>query len=622
MEDKDCCIFSQCFFCTPDYITPETAQVANEFDEDEVESLRRTPLAQNLRRSQRTIEARCTEREVAKGLLKYQPDVIISVHPLMQHVPLRILRSKGLLDKIPFTTVITDLSTCHPTWFHKLVTRCYCPSIEVEKRALKAGLKPSQIKVYGLPVRPSFVKPIRPKDEQRRELGMDEDLPAVLLMGGGEGMGPIEAIAKALGDSLYDENLGEPTGQILVICVRNKKLANRLQSINWKVPVQVKGFVTKMEECMGACDCIITKKLGYSSKVTRMEDGIRKVLGGKSGSVTRSSLAQRVISGTLPGFAASSRWCHWSQVSLGEDHTIPKIVKLDFQSNDNLNLGGVKNVQTVSCPDLHVSVPKAVPYKSKGYPLSETTAPDLHLSERESKQYQCQRNPSREFFDYGEEDGAPTPVPKDLSTSQNVASSIHTKVKGVPDGFFDHNKTGSGMQPNEPSSETAQAKGSLPKGLFDNKDADLRARGIQPQKVDMNDAYKEFEKEIQEDLREVDDRLEEEEIDAAAEREEYLTLEQHRKWVGGEVLKALAYDVPIPGYKIKNAISLRLWEAKATAEDFNLFQFNDGQYESAAQLHARAQQVFYLEKRLMSLSITLQICAVLFPVMLQKKESF
>ncbi|KAG8471509.1 hypothetical protein CXB51_036763 [Gossypium anomalum] len=70
-----------------------------------------------------------------------------------------------------------------------------------------------------------------------------------------------------------------------------------------------------------------------------------------------------------------------------------------------------------------------------------------------------------------------------------------------------------------------------------------------------------------------------------------------RKWVGGEVVQALAYDVPIPGYKTKNTISLRLWEAKARAEDFNLFQFNDGQYESAAQLHSRAQQ----------------ICAVLYP---------
>lgn len=68
---------------------------------------------------------------------------------------------------------------------------------------------------------------------------MDEDLPAVLLMGGGEGMGPIEATARALGDSLYDENIGAPVGQILVICGRNKKLANKLSSINWKVPVQV-----------------------------------------------------------------------------------------------------------------------------------------------------------------------------------------------------------------------------------------------------------------------------------------------------------------------------------------------------------------------------------------------
>ncbi|KAL3829101.1 hypothetical protein ACJIZ3_017903 [Penstemon smallii] len=70
-----------------------------------------------------------------------------------------------------------------------------------------------------------------------------------------------------------------------------------------------------------------------------------------------------------------------------------------------------------------------------------------------------------------------------------------------------------------------------------------------------------------------------------------------RKWVGGEVIQALAYDVPIPGYKTKNTNSLRLWEAKASARDFDLFQFNDGQYESAAQLHSSAQQ----------------ICAVLYP---------
>lgn len=68
---------------------------------------------------------------------------------------------------------------------------------------------------------------------------MDEHLPAVLLMGGGEGMGPIEATAQALGDALYDEVNGEAIGQVLVICGRNKKLASKLQSISWKIPVEV-----------------------------------------------------------------------------------------------------------------------------------------------------------------------------------------------------------------------------------------------------------------------------------------------------------------------------------------------------------------------------------------------
>jgi 1,2-diacylglycerol 3-beta-galactosyltransferase len=113
--------------------------------------------------SQMAATAPFVAREVAKGLIKYQPDVIVSVHPLMQHIPLRVLRARGLLHKIPFTTVITDLSTCHPTWFHKLVTRCFCPTNTVAQRALKAGLQPYQLRVHGLPIRPSFSNPTHPK---------------------------------------------------------------------------------------------------------------------------------------------------------------------------------------------------------------------------------------------------------------------------------------------------------------------------------------------------------------------------------------------------------------------------------------------------------------------------
>ncbi|CAI9754188.1 unnamed protein product [Fraxinus pennsylvanica] len=56
-----------------------------------------------------------------------------------------------------------------------------------------------------------------------------------------------------------------------------------------------------------------------------------------------------------------------------------------------------------------------------------------------------------------------------------------------------------------------QVKGALPEGFFYDKDSDLLARGITPVKLDVKDEYKEFEKLIQEDLQEIDNRLEEEE---------------------------------------------------------------------------------------------------------------
>uniref|UniRef100_A0A0E0ATM2 monogalactosyldiacylglycerol synthase n=1 Tax=Oryza glumipatula TaxID=40148 RepID=A0A0E0ATM2_9ORYZ len=197
--------------------------------------------------------------EVVAGIMRYNPDIIISVHPLMQHIPLWVLKWQSLHPKVPFVTVITDLNTCHPTWFHHGVTRCYCPSAEVAKRALLRGLEPSQIRVYGLPIRPSFCRAVLDKDELRKELDIDPDLPAVLLMGGGEGMGPVEETARALSDELYDRRRRRPVGQIVVICGRNQVLRSTLQSSRWNVPVKIRGFEKQMEKWMGACDCIITK---------------------------------------------------------------------------------------------------------------------------------------------------------------------------------------------------------------------------------------------------------------------------------------------------------------------------------------------------------------------------
>nr|GMD04078.1 monogalactosyldiacylglycerol synthase 2, chloroplastic-like [Ipomoea batatas] len=198
-------------------------------------------------------------KEVEAGLMEYKPDIIISVHPLMQHIPLWVLKWQGLQKKVIFVTIITDLNTCHRTWFHPDVNRLYCPSEEVSKRALLDGLEECQIRVFGLPIRPSFCRALLSKDELRVELEMDPILPAVLLMGGGEGMGPVKKTAKALGEALFDKTLGKPIGQMVVICGRNESLVSTLQQHQWNIPVKIRGFEKQMERWMGACDCIITK---------------------------------------------------------------------------------------------------------------------------------------------------------------------------------------------------------------------------------------------------------------------------------------------------------------------------------------------------------------------------
>eukprot|EP00898_Chlorokybus_atmophyticus_P006630 jgi/Chlat1/6969/Chrsp52S09109 len=188
---------------------------------------------------------------------KYKPDIIVSVHPLMQHVPIRVMKRRGLYGRIPFATVVTDLTTVHPTWFHTAVSVCCVPNEEVERRALNAGLKPHQIRLFGLPIRPVFAKPTSDKETMRRQLGLQPNLPMVLLASGGEGIGPVEATAKALAEKLSEGSA--PIGQLVVICGRNKQLAATLKKHKWAIPVQVNGFVNNMSEWMAAADCLVTK---------------------------------------------------------------------------------------------------------------------------------------------------------------------------------------------------------------------------------------------------------------------------------------------------------------------------------------------------------------------------
>lgn len=71
-------------------------------------------------------------------------------------------------------------------------------------------------------------------------------------------------------------------------------------------------------------------------------------------------------------------------------------------------------------------------------------------------------------------------------------------------------------------------------------------------------------------------------------------LEGKKEWVGGEDIVALAYDVPIPGYRTKTTINLRLWSTKVASEAFDLASFNNGDHAKAYEAMKRAEKVCIL----------------------------
>lgn len=62
-------------------------------------------------------------------------------------------------------------------------------------------------------------------------------------------------------------------------------------------------------------------------------------------------------------------------------------------------------------------------------------------------------------------------------------------------------------------------------------------------------------------------------------------------WQDGEVVQAVAYDVPIPGYGTRTTNNLRLWSSKASSGEFDFQKFNAGDYESAVAEQQRAETI-------------------------------
>jgi 1,2-diacylglycerol 3-beta-galactosyltransferase len=188
-------------------------------------------------------------RTTAKKLIRQHPaDLIVTVHPLATTFALMALGQ----ERPPFYAVVTDLVTTHALWFDTRADRILVPTEMARRRAIAYHMPPEKIEVVGLPVAERYCTPVGEKNELRRRLGWPEHKPIALVVGGGEGMGPLRKTARAIDESGLDLGL-------VIVCGRNEKLRAQLDADVWDNPTFIHGFTQDLPDFMRAADVIVTK---------------------------------------------------------------------------------------------------------------------------------------------------------------------------------------------------------------------------------------------------------------------------------------------------------------------------------------------------------------------------
>jgi UDP-N-acetylglucosamine:LPS N-acetylglucosamine transferase len=193
---------------------------------------------------------------------KWCPHLVVSVHPLTQHIVGRILRELNLTDTVPLVTVVTD--PCYGFWKGWAcddVSLYLVANDEAKQQLIDYGVSPDKIKISGMPVDPKFHE-VEPADAQvaRKAYGLDPDKFTVFVNAGWIGGGNIPQIFREL-------VRGELDVQAIFLAGKNEELraeAERL-ALTAKFPVKVIGYSDEIEKLMQSANVMVSKLGGLTT---------------------------------------------------------------------------------------------------------------------------------------------------------------------------------------------------------------------------------------------------------------------------------------------------------------------------------------------------------------------
>ena len=187
---------------------------------------------------------------------KFRPDAVACAQAFPCGMVADYKRTYG--STLPLVAVLTDYVP-HAYWIYEEVDYYISPSEDVAMRLIEKGVPVRKIKTFGIPFDHTFNEKVDAHRLKAR-LGLQTDVFTVLIMGGGQGLGPIKTIVRSL------ERLFDPM-QMIVVCGTNKKLYNSLRRKikKYKKKCVLFGYTDTINELMSVSDIIITKPGGITT---------------------------------------------------------------------------------------------------------------------------------------------------------------------------------------------------------------------------------------------------------------------------------------------------------------------------------------------------------------------
>ena len=196
-----------------------------------------------------------SRHRIARFVKQFKPDAVLCTHflPLETLGPLR--REQG--DRSPKTiSVVTDFEA-HALWMDGCVDLYCVAAEETRARLIARGADAGAVIATGIPISTKFSSKVD-AEAVRKRYGLRDDLPVLLVLSGGFGMGPVAEILAEL------DKVARPF-QSLVVTGRNEELRRELAAQDHKHPTHVLGFASNMHELMSVADLIISKPGGLTT---------------------------------------------------------------------------------------------------------------------------------------------------------------------------------------------------------------------------------------------------------------------------------------------------------------------------------------------------------------------